>query len=203
MNDLISLPLDTLLVLGTGYLSYCIVHGGLRDNHSPMDVTFNTIVFGMFTKLALNLAGFNDQNQLIPATTAVLSTIALAIIWKRYLRDLCRKFLRWSRVSHSDETPTAWDRIRTETMQDFTQISVFTNKGVFHCSDLSRLGKLPFGPCVFGKDGSISLYADRVKDNDGEWIDKDQTSPDPFWGTKVTYIPASEIVRIETRTRNH
>ena len=82
-----------------------------------------------------------------------------------------------------------------------TQLHVYTTDDMrLSCDDLTKCNELPFGPCIFGRDGSVSLYVNEIKKGDSKALEVTPTS-DSFWGAKLTYIPVDQIRRIELRTQ--
>lgn len=49
--SLINLPWATLVTLASGYIGYFIANVGLKDQHKPIDITFSTLIFGLFAAM--------------------------------------------------------------------------------------------------------------------------------------------------------
>lgn len=199
VQRIFELPLETLVVLGAGYMAYVLAYAGLRDHHKPLDVLLSAISFGLIAKGVFSFLGPQLQLPLLEAIFALTVTLAAAMFWRKKGSAFWADILRDTGVSHSDDTSSALDRIRTDTGTFITQLTVHTDEVVLQCSDLFAVKELPHGPCILGKDGSVSMYADGVKLSGGDWEDKD-VSHVKAWGPKLTYIPASEVRRIEVRT---
>jgi hypothetical protein len=197
--SLLTLPWATLLVLASGYAGYYVANAGLRDHHKAVDIAFSTIVFGFLASFpyhGLLSVGFS----MVWASLAAFATSLLCgAIWNRRGRGLFERFLRISRVSHTDSLPTALASLFAKTGTNGRQLTLKLTDGTWlHCEDLSRFAGLPNGPCSFGLSGDVLMYATHVKvgSDDFEVI---EGTIDEEWGAEIVYIPRDKIERFYLR----
>lgn len=198
MDDkLLTLPWQIQLTLGCGYFAYMIAYGGIKQHHSSADAVFRSIGFGLVASAVL--FWMPPYPVWRPLTAAIL-TISAGAFWRAKGMLWFRSILRGSNVSWSDDTPSAWVTITAErTDLRPSQIAVDIDGGrTIVCDDTTRFTDLPFGPCTFGLDGSIALYVTAERKPDGEWIEITDIT-EQGRGSKLTYVPASGVKRIEIR----
>lgn len=206
LQALLNLPFGALAIIGSGYIGYRIAFTGKDKTHATIDVIFLTFVFAALAKfasgylrplLATHLSQANSE--IVVAVVSLLVVIAAAAIWRRFGEFQIFRALRQLKVSHSDRYHTAWETITLRSGIYPSQLIVRKKDGSSLMSEkLSDFAKAPFGPCVFGSDGSIALYVTDFKSLNGEWESiVDAATPD--WGQSITYIAASEISEIEVR----
>ncbi len=202
MNDvqsLLALPLETIAILGSGYIGYRIAYTGLDSHHRAVDITFLSLAFGLVSKIAIGLMAGYFNHDYVTVLVALFCTILAAGFWRRWGVLAFSKLLRVTNVSFSDGSLTAWDQMRTSTTDRPTQIIVRKTDGsAVMCDYLKTYEHLPHGPCCYGQDGSVSLYITHFRAPDGDKWDKADVK-DEFYGVALTYIPASQITEIELR----
>lgn len=193
------MPFAIQVTLGSGYAGYLIAFSGLRQHHTPTDVIFRTLSFGLVASGAMTLLS-EDFGQVWSATVAFLATLATGAIWRAFIGRLAKKLIRKLLISWSDDLPSAWLSITAErTDLRPSQIVVEMNDGrLLMCDDTRRFASAPFEMGVFGLDGSIALYVTSERRPNGEWIQCDGVLHD-HEGANITYISPSNIKRIELR----
>lgn len=191
---------ELLLTVSCGYAGYFVANVGARDHHKTVDITFSTLVYGFFGTaaylciLALNLPMW------LATIFAFLGAMISAGIWAAKLRSLFTKLLRKAGVSHSDDLPSALSSMFSDRTSHATQLSVRLTNGVWlMCNDLALFKDAPNGPCVIGASGDILMYVTHHRDSDGDYEPCDVNMAD--WGMELTYIPASQITRIDLRKK--
>jgi hypothetical protein len=205
-EKLLNLPLYIQISLGSGYLAYLVAYSGIRQHHTPSEVAFRSIAFGMAaTAIMLWAPEAPDflsawKHPFWRPATAVMSTVAIGAFWRWRGMRWSRLTLRKLNVSWTDDIPTAWLSITaTETDARPTQIAVDLDNGrTLLCENTREFLGAPFSPCVYGLDGSIAMYVTAEKRPDGEWIDHKDVRHS-LDGDRLTYIPASAIKRVELR----
>lgn len=199
LNQLLSLPVETLVVLGAGYMAYRLAYTGRDAHHRSIDTIFLTVVFAAIAKLVLQ---FSEAT--VPLGWAVLSgcmtALSAAAFWRRFGARWLLSALRKSRISLSDPTITAWDKVRSDDTARPSQLLVLKRDGTqLMCEALAEFANERFGPCIYGTDGSVALFVThQLNAGDDDW----QILNHPAWaewGTLLTYIPASEIAGISVR----
>ena len=103
-------------------------------------------------------------------------------------------------ISWTDDIPTAWlsiTALRTDVRPSQLAIDLDCGRTLV-CDDTRRFKDAPYGPCVFGLDGSVALYVTAEMRPDGTWIEKDDVE-DQYDGPRLTYVPASSVKRVELR----
>lgn len=205
-EKLFSLPLQVQIALGGGYLAYLIAYAGIHQHHTASEVFFRSIAFGMVATAILLwspeapdwLAGW--KHPLWRPVIAIVSTIFVGGFWRWRGMRWSRNLLRSINVSWTDDIPTAWLSITaTDTDTCPSQIAVeLLNGRLLWCDDTRKFGDAPFGPCVFGLDGSIAMYVTSERRPDGSWLDHCNIRH-AIDGDQLTYIPAAQIQRIDLR----
>lgn len=203
IKSLLSLPVETLVVLAAGYLGYKIAFTSLTKSHKPIDIVFISLAFGLVAQIVFSLsedclALWKLKNtEYTSAIVAVFSSVVAAAIWRKWGAGSLATVLRAGNVSFSDGTQTAWDAIRVSTVLRPTQLTVRkTNGKQLMCDNLHIYADKPFGPCSYGEDGSISMYVTAVRaSSEDDWQDIDPVIEE--YGVALTYIPANQISEIE------
>ena len=199
---LLALPWATLLVLAAGYAGYCVANAGLREHHKTVDIAFSTIVFGFFSCFpyyALLLAGYG---QAAASLSAFIAGLLLGAIWNRIGRVLLDRSLRFARISHTDGLPSAWMSMFAETDTTASQLTLKLTDGTWlHCDNLAHYRDMPNGPCTFGGNGDILMYATHIRSGTDEF-ERNSALLVSGWGVEVTYIPRDKIERIYLRRSN-
>jgi hypothetical protein len=193
-----ALSWELLLTVATGYAGYFVANVGVRSHHKTIDVTFSTVVYGFFgTAAYLRLISLDR-----PIWIAVLGAFASAMVagglWSGFLRERFTKLLRKLRISHNDDLPSALASMFADKGTVATQLSVRLQSGVWlMCDDLDKFRNAPGGPCVLGQAGDVLMYVTHHRDPNGDYeaCEVDVAG----WGLELTYLPASQVTRIDLR----
>jgi hypothetical protein len=198
--DLVNLPWATLLTLACGYAAYYIANVGIREHHKPIDVTFSTLVFGFVSAFAYSaLRRYTALDILTASAATFLFAILLGGLWSRFGRLALKIALRKSRTSYSDDLPSAWVAL-FESECDAMQLSVKLKDGSWiKCDDLRKFANLPNGPCVLGGKGDLLMYVTHFQGKDADEFAECSDTVTEYWGAEITYIPATEIARLDYR----
>jgi len=202
--ELVNLPWATLLALASGYAGYYVANAGLRAHHKSIDIAFSTIVFGFFGSLAFQYLVRADWGIMYSSLGSFAAAIFCGILWNKIGRSCLEKALRISKVSYSDELPSAWKALFASTDTCATQLTLKLTDGTWlHCNDLNEFRDHPNGPCTLGDAGDVLMYVTHRIDSDGRegFIESDDLIDEKF-GTDVTYIPKDKIERMTIR-RSH
>lgn len=197
---------STLLLAACGYVAYYIANVGIREHHKLADMTFSILVFAFvaafpfyFTRWLLDLS--------LAASSGITFLFAMfaGAMWRVLGRPQFERVLRATRISHSDDLPSAWVALFSE-RRVATQLSVQLKDGTWlMCADLSRFQASPSGPCVLGAKGDILMYVtDKMTSTQSARGVGFVPEPDPIdvnWGHEITYVPADQIARVSLRYR--
>jgi hypothetical protein len=206
MDDkLLNLPFYIQVALGSGYLAYLVAYAGIRQHHTPSEVIFRSIAFGLAATAIMLWApagpdAFSSwRHPVWRPSTAVIVTVAIGAFWRWRGMRWSRAFLRKLSVSWTDDIPTAWLSVTaTETNISPTQIIVDLESGrTLMCEDTRPFTDAPFAPCVYGLDGSIAFYVTAERPKDGEWVEREDVRHTE--GDLLTYVPAAAIKRVQLR----
>lgn len=99
---LLNLPWETLVTLTCGYIGYFVANVGINDGHKATEITFSTLIFGMFSAMvyrAFVWAGVDTWTATFPA---VAYAFASGAYWRKYARKWMYAFLRKHDISWSD-----------------------------------------------------------------------------------------------------
>jgi hypothetical protein len=204
--QMLGLPLQTLAVLASGYISYRWAYTGKDNTHKTLDVVFIIFVFAFVSKLAIS--GFSHlltqievsgyALEILPLLIGMLAALCTASLWSRWGKYLIRKLLRNGKISNSDRSVTAWDAIRSDATLIPSQLMVRRKDGVtLMCNNLCLFEDNNPGPCIYGTDGSIALYVTDQMGDDGKWETIEVN--DPVMGDMMTFVPAAEVQMIYVR----
>lgn len=201
MEKIVNQPWPTIVVFVCGYIAYHIANTGVRDHHKTIDIAFATLVFGFFSVFGYYSAAiWGNFGTPASSLAAVISAILVGGFWRAFGRSWYKKTLRVTRVSESDDLPTAWQALFDETGYHVSQITVRTKSGAWlQCEDTSKFIDKPNGPCTLGAAGDILLYVTHYAKSAGDKPEELTFATYDGWGDEITYIPKEEIKRIEIR----
>jgi hypothetical protein len=199
VQALLSLPVETIATLGSGYLGYRLAYVGQNQQHRAIDVAFISLAFGLIYRIPGLFEPVGDGYLWVQILAGTTSALLCAVIWRVWLRQWVMKLLRDTGISISDGSRSAWDSIRVSTKARPTQLVVRQKDGpTLMCDYLHSFESLPHGPCILGEDGSIALYVTHIKQpGEADWVLATWT--ETSLGSQITYIPASQITSIEMR----
>lgn len=199
--SLLNLPWQVLLTLASGYAGYYVANVGLREHHKAIDIAFATLVFSFFAAFVYQLIiRFTSLEILSSSILTFAAACVIGAFWSLFGRNWLRTILRQTRVSNSDDLPTAWLAIFSETRAIATQLSIKTKDGAWlKCEDLNLFKDAPNGPCVFGGGGDILMYVTHIQLAGQDEFEAQEMVSDPEWGTEITYIPKDQVARVDLR----
>ena len=196
-DKLLNLPWQIQLALGSGYLAYLIAYSGIRQHHTATDVTFRSFSFGL---VATSFMIWVPLRPICLEVGAVVATLGTGAIWRWKGMAWAKAALGITNITWADDIPTAWlsiTALRTDVRPSQIAVDLDCGRTLF-CEDTRRFKNAPFGPCVFGLDGSLALYVTAEMRSDGTWIEKSDVE-DSHDGPRITYVPANSIKRVELR----
>ena len=194
--DLINLPMEVQLALGAGFAAYMTAYAGRRSGHSPTDSVMISLLFGLVAlwtfRIVLGLFGS------VPALPAgALAAVAVAALWRKYLRQWWLDLLRVTRVSGEDGLPTVWQSVSQDMRFDISELTVRLKSGrILHCSRVHDFRDRPHGPALFGEDGSVAIYVTEVTDATGE---EHPWDPEAAGDPQLTIVPSDQVEEIDIR----
>lgn len=195
-TELIKLSFAVQLAIGGGYLAYLIAYAGIRQHHTAADAVLKSFAFGVPASAIMT---YGYQSTVLTPLVAFAVTIVAGICWRGFGMRGWGALMRKARISWADDIPTAWLSV-TATRTDFSpsQIAVeMTDGRLLLCEDTRLFGDAHEGPVTFGLVGDIALYVTAEQRPDGTWDEK--TDVRHADGDLMTYIPASQIKRVEMR----
>ena len=186
------------VALGSGYAAYMVAYTGIRSHHQAVDTTFRTIAFGLVAT-AVMLALPNWWRPII-ILMAFVATVTVALLWRMNGMRWWIATLRNLDVSWSDDTPSAWAKFSQDQDSRISQLQVVTTDDrVFICDDAEAFADRPQGPCVLGTNGDLTMYVTHTKALGDTTKQRSETIDVDGWGTRMTYIPADKIQRLQVR----
>ncbi|ECG5643193.1 hypothetical protein E1K64_15735 [Salmonella enterica subsp. enterica serovar Poona] len=200
--SLINLPWATLVTLASGYIGYFIANVGLKDHHKSVDVTFSTLIFGLFSAAVYQAFLWCGANAYFSAFPAVVLAFCAGAFWRKHGRRFMYNFLRDHDISWSDDTGTAWQQMFGLIDYRCTELFVILRDGSgLRSSPLANFEGLANGPFCMGNNGDVILYITHYKPADREnWVEYDpEAVVDESWGALASWVPADQIARIEIR----
>lgn len=201
--DLSNMPWTSVLTLASGYAGYFVAHLGIRGHHKAADVTFGTIMFGFWGLLAYQIMIHRFEfGSIASSFSAFVVAVFLGALWSAKGRNLFTRLVRASTVSQSDDLPSAWADLCISKETHAYQLSVKTLDGnIYHSDDLTKFSNHPNGPCVLGASGDILIYATHVKFAGEDDFTEMTGLSDWNCGDEITYIPASQVIRVDLRRK--
>ncbi len=195
--ELWELPLALQVSLATGYLGYSVAYAGLRRGHGAIEPTFLSFVFGAPT--AIMAATAPTSPLAVTASFGAAMTLGAALIWRHWGRMAWVELTRGLGLNAEDGLTNAWDGVLARQGLNIDQMSVHTADGrILYLSDKRGLRGKPFDGLYLGADGSVLMAVQKERLPDGSLQERTDLS-DPEWGTRLTYIPADQVLRINAR----
>jgi len=186
------------VALAAGYLGYCTAYAGYRRGHLARDAIFISLVFASIASVAFVLA--EAWGTVAAGLVALLTSLACACLWRMVGRKVWLWAMRASRVHREDGVHSAWDGL-LQSGRAVTQLTVHTRGGdILYLTDRAPFKHAPWEGIYLGGDGSIVMAVDEEVLGDGKLTVRDGILSDG-WGARMTYLPPSEIARIEIRLK--
>lgn len=198
-NQFFDLSLSIQVALGAGYLGYVTAYAGFRRDHRVEDVLFISLAFAAVAMLTF---GFVEQSQGVfaAALLAFGSSLALAALWRKWGRRAWLWATTNAGIHRDDGSHDAWSQI-VQTDLQIGQVSVHMKDGrVLYLSDRRKYENSPWKGLYLGGNGAVVMVVEKEKDVDGLITERNGIA-DPEWGTRLTYLPASEIQRVNIRMK--
>ncbi len=195
-SDLLTLSLAVQIAIAGGYIAYLIAYAGIRQHHTASDTVLKSFAFGCVASFIMT-RGY--QHAILTPIVAFASAIAAGLLWKLFGMSAWQKMLRASKVSWADDIPSAWLSVTaTRTDCSPSQVCVELNDGrLLFCENTRLFGDAHEGPVTLGLLGDIAFYVTAERRADGTWDEK--TDVRHAEGDLMTYVPASNIRRVELR----
>ena len=194
--EMFNLPLELQTALAGGYLAYWIGYAGLEGNRRAVDIALLTFAFGLPAIGAFRLA--------LPhgALWAVMAGLGIAIsgglLWRIVGRELVLATLKRLGIHREDGVHSAWAALIQQRNLTVGQLSVHTKDGRVLYQNANHYPEAHLGGMYFGGDGSIVMVVEEEDLPNGS--EEQRTGiKDANWGTRVTYIPADQIQRVNIR----
>lgn len=201
VESLLTLPEYIQIVIATGYIGYSVAKSGLRDKERKDELLYGVIVYGLFGYIAYDLFKSHFTYFFFPAIFATVFSVMIACLWRKFGKPLSNFFLQKAGVLNEDGTPSVWVGLTQATHVGPTQMSVRLKDGsILNCDDVQSFRNAPFPKYYTDNDMNIALYVTSSKSPDGVKEDH-PTVRDETWGDRLTYVPASEISRVQVRIK--
>ncbi|GLO70051.1 hypothetical protein MACH17_15680 [Phaeobacter inhibens] len=197
MIEFINLGAAVQVSLGAGYLAYCTAYAGFRRHHQTRDTIFISLVFAAIASAVISLA---QSLGAVPAyILSVLAALVSAAIWRWFGRELWHRTMHVSKVHREDGVETTWENL-VQTKKIVDQISVHLSDGrILYLNDRPKYVGTPWDGLYLGSDGSVLMVVEEEELPDGTEEERQGICSD--WGTRLTYVPASEITRVNIRLK--
>ena len=197
MLEFIELGAAVQVSLAAGYLAYCTAYAGFRRHHQTRDTIFISLVFAAIASAVISLVQVFGT---VPAyLLSVFAALLSASIWRWFGRELWHKTMRASKVHREDGVETTWEAL-VQTKKIIDQISVHLSDGrILYLNDRPKYVGTPWDGLYLGGDGSVLMIVEEEELPDGTEEVRQGVLSD--WGTRLTYLPASQIARINIRMK--
>ncbi|MGR3495402.1 hypothetical protein [Citreimonas sp.] len=196
-EDFWQLPLGIQAALGFGYLAYITAYTGMRRAHSAQDAIFISLAFGSVS--FLTFAVFEHLGGPSALLLSLAAALATACLWRGVARNLWQRLILAVRVHRDDGLFHGWDAV-VQTKGEVGQVSVHTKDGrVLYLNDRKQYRTAPWQGLYLGGDGSVTMIVEEEELPDGSTETRSGILHDE--GARMTYIPASEVARVNIRIR--
>lgn len=197
MIDFINLGTAVQVSLGAGYLAYCTAYAGFRRHHQTRDTIFISLVFAAIASTVISLA--QNLGTVPVYILSILAALLSAAVWRWFGRELWQKTMHISKVHREDGVETTWEAL-VQTKKIVDQISVHLSDGrVLYLNDRPKYVGTPWDGLYLGGDGSVLMVVEEEELPDGTEEERQGICSD--WGTRLTYLPASQIIRVNIRLK--
>ena len=195
--DFLKLPWEIQVALASGYASYALAYTGLRNRQRTIDIAFLSLVFSVPATMIFGVLA--SKSPAITVPLAFVAAFAVALIWRKFLRPLMFPVLRKLNITWADDDPSALATLSGNSKFGVTQIAVMLDDGTWlRCDDVRKFEHAPFWPYILGPNGDVALYLTHEEPAGGE-AKALSTVRDPYYGDRITYVPASRIKQIAIR----
>lgn len=192
------LSLSLQVALASGYLAYITAYAGLRRGHATQDAVFISLVFSVIALLSFEL--FPIEQTYIRSAAACAAALLSGIIWRKAGRPSWLWLMRKTGIHREDGVHSPWDVV-VQTDRKVGQLSVHLKNGrVLFLNDRRNFLNAPWEGLYLGGDGSIIMAVEMEELPDGSEEIR-QAVVDDAWGTRLTFIPSSEIARVNIRLK--
>ena len=199
IDSLLSLPIDTLVLLAAGYLGYRLAFTGKDREHKTTDVIFISAAFAAIAKAVMMIGtacGATTAGLMLAAPVSLLA----AIIWRKWLGRMVFRALKATRTMTHDRTQTAWQSLIAHDSNTVRQIVVYRTDGVcYMCDDFFKFKDVKPTPLILGADGSVVMPVSHWRDADQTAWEEEQDVLLEGFGNALTYIPADQIKTVDIR----
>ncbi|WP_457650975.1 hypothetical protein [Profundibacter sp.] len=199
IDSLLSLPIDTLVLLAAGYLGYRLAFTGKDREHKTTDVIFISAAFAAIAKAVMMICvvvGSPAAGLFLAAPASLL----VAIIWRRWVSEKVFGILKDKQIMTHDRTETAWQSLIARDGNVVRQIVVHRTDGTsYMCDDFFPFKDVAPSPLILGMDGSVVFPVSHWRDAGKEEWTEERDVVSKEWGNLLTYVPADQIKSIEMR----
>lgn len=197
-SSFFELSLSVQVALAAGYLAYITAYAGLRRGHATQDAIFISLVFSVVALLVFELLPV--EQTYVRAFLACIAALASGIFWRKLGRTWWLWLMQKTGVHREDGVHSPWD-VLVQTDRKVGQISVHLKSGrTLYMHDRRNFVGCPWEGLYLGGDGSVIMAVETEELPDGTSEDREGIK-DEAWGTRLTYIPASEIARVNLRMK--
>ena len=198
-SDFFNLSLSLQAAIAAGYLGYATAYAGYRRGHKAEDTLFISLVFSAIALLCFG-AIEPCYGPVLAFGGAFAGSLVSACLWRVAGRPIWCRLMAAARVHREDGVHRAWDCI-VQSGRGVGQISVGLKSGrILYLNDRRKFHGSPWDGLYLGGDGSISMAVEEEK-LPGGIEEVRQGVRDKVWGTRLTYIPAGEVARVNIRMR--
>ena len=192
------LSIGIQVALGAGYLAYTTAFAGLRQHHAARDTVFISLAFGAVELLAFEIMEEVCDINLVKVIGATIAPLLAAIIWRKWGRHRWLHLMQYCDIHREDGVYAAWDAI-VQSGREVGQMSVHTKNGnILYLHNREKFHGSVWDGLYLGGDGSVVMAVEEEELPDGS-KEVRQAVRDEEWGTRMSYIPPSEISRINIR----
>lgn len=194
------LAVATQIALGAGYLAYSVAYAGLRDGHKGTDAFFITVGFSAVASLIFASSFGATGSPVAASAITFVITVVVAGLWRKLLRGAALWGLGALRIHREDGISSGWATI-LQSDHAVSQASVHLKDGrVLYLNDRAQYRDAPWQGLYLGSDGAVVMVVEEEEFPDGT-EEMRLGVKDAGWGTRLTFIPPSEIARVNLRMK--
>lgn len=194
--DWYNLPIEIQTALAGGYLAYCVAYAGLLPERGALHVAMRSFTFGLPAFLICR--ALTEHSVVLAVALAVLGAVTLGAVWRIWGRSLWMGLMQALNVHWDDSLISTWTALIQQRNPRIDQISVHTKDGRVLYQNENTFQDAPLRGIYLGSDGGIVMVVQEEELPDGT-TEVRKGITDPRGGTRVTYIPADQIARVNIR----
>lgn len=199
LGQILELPIYLYITAVGGYIGYITAMHGRRENEKKSDLVFGSLLFGLPALFAVHLSKhleFTFWWMVLAVGGSIILCVGSGMAWRKWIRKFAYRTLNVGGISNDTGDKSVWTGITQDSDVRPKQITVFTRSGQkLICEDTDEFSEAHIDYFSWDDDGNIAMYVTHIGEN---------KVSDPIideHGESITFIPASEIIKVRLRLK--